>query len=197
MSFDDAVSREGVRASVWINPPKVGTKLRFYKISFDCTNYMIEFEALILGLRTLKELGTKRIAVHGDSELIINQVKCVYQSKHPRLRAYINLVIYLLEEFSKYKLSVIPKGKKKIADALVTSASVFEIMIFPNRKYKTEVKHKPTIPYNIKYWQVFEDDKQVEIFLQMSDKFANVNIDDESGYEEDEDTTLCNNKDPF
>ena len=55
-------------------------------------------------------MGAKRIAVHGDSELIINQVKGIYQSKHPRLRAYRNIVLDLLEEFSKYNLSVIPRG---------------------------------------------------------------------------------------
>jgi ribonuclease HI len=103
---------------------------------------MAEYEALILGLRTLKELGAKRIAVHGDSELIINQVKGIYQSKHPRLRAYRNLVLDLLEEFSEYNLSVIPRGKNQIVDALATSASVFKIPIFPNRKYEIEVKHR-------------------------------------------------------
>jgi hypothetical protein len=65
MSFDGVVSREGARAGVWINPPKVGTKLCSYKLSFDCTNNMAEYEALILGLKTLKELGARRIVVHG------------------------------------------------------------------------------------------------------------------------------------
>jgi hypothetical protein len=100
MSFDGAASREGAGVGVWINPPKIGTKLCSYKISFDCTNNMAEYEALILGLKTLKELGARRIVVHGDSELVINQVKGIYQSKHPRLRAYRNLVLDLLEEFS-------------------------------------------------------------------------------------------------
>jgi ribonuclease HI len=72
MIFDRAVSREGVRADVWINPPKVGTKLCSCKLAFDCTNNMAECEALIFGLRTLKELGTKRIMVHGYSKLVIN-----------------------------------------------------------------------------------------------------------------------------
>jgi hypothetical protein len=44
---------------------------------------------------------------------------------------------------------------------------------------------------------VFEDDKQVERFLQMSDKFANVNIDDECCCEEDEITAAHGNDDPF
>jgi ribonuclease HI len=165
MSFDGAVSREGAGAGVWINPPKVGTKICSYRLAFDCTNNMAEYEALILGLKTLKELGARRIVVHGDSELIINHVKGIYQSKHPRLRSYRNLVLDLLEEFSEYNLSVIRRGKNEIADALVTSTSIFEIPIFPNKKYDIEVKHRPAVPDNIKYWQVFEDKKQIERFL--------------------------------
>jgi hypothetical protein len=156
-----------------------------------------EYEALILGLKVLKELGTKRIAVHGDSELVINQVKGIYQSKHPRLRAYRNLVLDLLEEFSEYDLSAIPREKNQIVDALATSASVFKIPIFPNKKYEIEVKHRPTVPDNIKYWQVFEDDKQVERFLQMSDEFANINIDDECCCDEDESADARSNDDPL
>jgi ribonuclease HI len=85
------------------------TKLYSYKLAFDCTNNMVDYEALILGLRVLKEFGTKRIVVHGDSKLVINQVKGIYQSKHPRLRAYRNLLLDLLEEFSEYNLSTIPR----------------------------------------------------------------------------------------
>jgi ribonuclease HI len=72
MSFDGDVSREGAGVGVWINPPKIGTKICSYKFTFDCTNNMAEYDALIMGLKTLKELGAIRIVVHGDSELVIN-----------------------------------------------------------------------------------------------------------------------------
>jgi hypothetical protein len=107
----------------------------------------------------LQWLGAKRIVVHGYSELVINQVKGIYQSKHPRLRVYKNPVLDLLEEFSEYNLSVIPRGYNQIANAFATSALVFKIPIFPNRKYEIEVKHRLKVLDNIKYWKVFEDDK--------------------------------------
>jgi hypothetical protein len=88
-------------------------------------------------------------------------------------------VLDLLEEFLEYSLSVILRGQNHIVDALATSASVFKIPIFPNRGYETEIKHRPIIPDNIKYWQVFEDDKQIESFLKMEDGFENLNIDEE------------------
>jgi len=50
MSFDGAVNREGARADIWVSPPKTSMKLRSYKITFECTNNVAEYEALILGL---------------------------------------------------------------------------------------------------------------------------------------------------
>jgi hypothetical protein len=72
MRFYGAASREGGQYGVWINPPKIGTTLCSYKLAFDCTNNMVEYEPLILELTTLKELGARRIVVHGDSKLVIN-----------------------------------------------------------------------------------------------------------------------------
>jgi ribonuclease HI len=131
MSFDGVVNKKGAGAGVWIIPPKVGTKIFSYNLAFDCTNNMVECEALILGLKVLNELGTKMIAVHGDFELVINQVNGIYQSKHPRLRAYMNLVLDLLEEFSKYNLSSIPRGKNQIANAFTPRPRFLKFPSFP------------------------------------------------------------------
>jgi len=72
--------------------------------------------------------------------------------KHSRLRVYKNMVLDLLEQFSEYDISAIPREKNKIANALATLALVFKIPIFPNKKYEIEVKHRPKMPINIKYW---------------------------------------------
>ena len=37
-----------------------------------------EYEALLLGLHALKDLGAKRVQIFGDSELVINQVSDNY-----------------------------------------------------------------------------------------------------------------------
>jgi ribonuclease HI len=112
---------------------------------------MAEYEALIVGLQVLKELDAQKIAVRKDSELIINQVKGVYQTKHPKLRVYRNLSLDLLEAFSEYDIYVIPREKNHIADALANSASVFKIPIFLDKKYEIEIKHRSPMPDNIKH----------------------------------------------
>ena len=99
MYFDGEVSKEGAGAGIWIRPPKGEPKLFSYKLYFDCTSNVVEYEALVLGLKFLKNMNAKKIYIFGDSELVINQVKRSYQAKHPRLRSYRNLVLDLLEYF--------------------------------------------------------------------------------------------------
>jgi hypothetical protein len=58
----------------------------------------------------LKELKPKIIVVHGDYELVINQVKGIYQTKHPRMREYMNTILDLLDGLTEYDVSLIPRG---------------------------------------------------------------------------------------
>ena len=59
----------------------------------------MEYESLIAGLKILRKMNAKRISVYGDSELVIKQVKGEYQAKHPRMRAYRNAVLDILNLF--------------------------------------------------------------------------------------------------
>ena len=40
--------------------------------------------------------------------------------------------------------------------------------------------NRPSIPDNSKYWQVFEDDMQIRIFLELSGEFVNTHFDNEN-----------------
>ena len=96
-----------------------------YKLYFKCINNVAKYEAHILGLKILKKMKSKKVYIYGESELVINRVNGVYQSKHPRLRSYINLVLDLLENLNEYMLIVLPENQNAIVDALAISASIF------------------------------------------------------------------------
>ena len=74
MFFDRSLSKEGAGAGVWIISLNMEFKVYSYKLTFECTNNFVEYEALLLGLNDLKYLGAKRIDVFGYSELVSNQV---------------------------------------------------------------------------------------------------------------------------
>lgn len=120
----------------------------------------------------------KRVYIYGDSRLLINQVNVTYQAKKIRLRSYRNIVLDLLENFKEYLLIVLSRNQNVNVDALAFSTSGFEIPIHLNKKYEIEVKHRPVVPNNVKYWQIFQDDQQFNIFLTRLEEFENVVIDE-------------------
>ena len=163
----------GAREGAWITSPTNDTKLLSFKLHFECTNNIAEYESLIMGLFALKKLKVKRIVIYGDLELVIGQVKGVYQAKHPRMRAYRNLVLQLLEEFYEFTISIIRRDQNGIVDSLATLASIFKIPIFPNKKYEVQAKHRPYVPDKVKNWQVFKDNYQIKRFLKNDEEFLN------------------------
>ena len=84
-----------------------------------------------------------------------------------------------LESFLEYDLSAIPRNQNIIPKNLPFSATSCK-MPYPNQEYVLKVKHRPVVPNNMRYWQVFGNDKQIESFLQSKDEFQDDSIDLES-----------------
>jgi hypothetical protein len=81
MYFYGSSSGEVSGASILlVSPLEEGITLS-YTLDFETTNNIAEFEALVLGLRDAKDMAIYCVVVFGDSELIINQVKDIYQDK--------------------------------------------------------------------------------------------------------------------
>ena len=152
MFFDGASSREGTGAGVFFVSPSQETVSLSYKLEFETTNNVAEYEALVLGLRAAKEMGIQEVAMFGDAELIVQYIKSVYQAKHPQLKSYINEVWDLIDNFfSAFNISFVPREKNTVADSLATSASNFKVPLPPKFRYDVEVKYKPSIPDNVKH----------------------------------------------
>lgn len=150
-----------------------------YKLASDCSNNEAEYEALISRLKILRKLNAKRIAMYGDSELVIKQVKGEYQAKHLRMQAYRNVVLDILRLFSDYTLTCVPRIQNGIANALSKSTSNLKIPMNSSNKFEIHVKHHLIVPRNQRYWQVFQDDEYIDEFLQNEGKFKDTSIDGE------------------
>ena len=66
---------------------------------FSASNNAVEYEALINGLRIAIELGATRLYVHGDSELVVDQVMKESSYKSPLMAAYFQEVRKLEDKF--------------------------------------------------------------------------------------------------
>jgi hypothetical protein len=183
--FDGASSKENVGDRVVFIAPTQETISLSYKLEFETRNNVVEYEALVLGLRAAKDMKIEEIAVFGDVELIAHQVRNHYQAKHPRLRAYENEVCDMVDGFFlDFNISFIPREKNVVGDSLVVSSSKFKVPLPPNLKYEVEVKYRPSISENVKHWTVFEDDLEIKIFLETVDEFSDFHIDQDQDTEE-------------
>jgi len=78
MFFDGSCSKEGSGVGVvFISPVKEVIPLS-YKLEFETTKNIAEYEDLLLGLRASKDMGIDKITVFGDLELIILKIKNIY-----------------------------------------------------------------------------------------------------------------------
>ena len=71
MFFDGACSKEAAGVAVFLVSPTQECIHLSFKLTFQVTNNIAEYEALILGLNVAKEMGIKGLKVFGDADLII------------------------------------------------------------------------------------------------------------------------------
>lgn len=57
----------GSGAGIALISPQNGVIPISYKLSFECTNNMVEYEALILGLKEIIDIGVTHLHIYGDS----------------------------------------------------------------------------------------------------------------------------------
>jgi len=99
MCFDGSIMAPGLEAGVVLISPD-GSRLRYMiRLHFLALNNTAEYEALINGLRITIELGTMRLYVCGDLELVIDQVMKESSCKNPLMAAYCQEVCKLEEKF--------------------------------------------------------------------------------------------------
>nr|GEZ53122.1 reverse transcriptase domain-containing protein [Tanacetum cinerariifolium]GEZ53125.1 reverse transcriptase domain-containing protein [Tanacetum cinerariifolium] len=89
------------------------------------SNNEAEYEALVTDLRIATQMGVKNIQVNVDSKLVANQVLGTYVAKEDNMIKYLEIVKGLVNGFTTFSISQVPRSKTKQADALskITSTS--------------------------------------------------------------------------
>ena len=92
MYFDGAYSKTGKGAGIVIISPSNKVYNFAFRLEFEASNNVAEYEALLLGLETAKDMGIKMLNIKGDSYLVVLQIKNQYQCKNERLKKYRNSI---------------------------------------------------------------------------------------------------------
>jgi ribonuclease HI len=88
MYFDGSFTLNGVEGGVVLISPKGGQLLYVIWLHFPMTNNVVEFEALVNGLRIATKLGVQWLYIRDDAEVIINQVTRESNCRDSRMVAY-------------------------------------------------------------------------------------------------------------
>lgn len=94
----------------------------------ETTNNEAEYQALIFGLKKLKQVFGKEmmkkseLEIKMDSELIVKQMNHQYKIEEPNLQKLFLQVWNLMLDFGQIKFKAIPREQNKEADAMVNQA---------------------------------------------------------------------------
>ena len=90
--------------------------------------------------------------------------------KHHILKSYRNNFVDLLKTFEEFALLFVPRNENNQANSLAFAART-SLTQFETKQCTTQIKFRPVVPDNKKYWQVFDGDKQIEDFMQFRNEF--------------------------
>ena len=105
MYFDGSLMIEGAGVGI-VLISSIGERLKYVlQIYFPASNNAAEYEALLHGLRIAISLGIRRLAVRGDSELVVNQVQKEYSCTSEKMSTYCQEVSKLEGTFDGLELT--------------------------------------------------------------------------------------------
>ena len=85
--------------------------------------------------------------------------------------------------FIAFNISFIRRDHNQIADSLALAATHLRIPKQTQLKYPIEVRYRPSVPDNTKQWRFSEDGLEIKRFLELTDEFYNLLIDEEQDEE--------------
>ncbi|XP_052874827.1 uncharacterized protein LOC128280640 [Gossypium arboreum] len=110
LNFNGASNVVGNGIGAVLISPSGDHYLFTYKLNFDCTNNMAEYEACVMGIRASVE----------------RKIKVLEEIRDPKLINYRELVLDLIKVFEDITFHYLPRDENQIADALATLVSMIK-----------------------------------------------------------------------
>ncbi|XP_019240583.1 PREDICTED: uncharacterized protein LOC109220575 [Nicotiana attenuata] len=132
------------------------------------------------GIKLAVKYGARRLVLHCDSQLVMNQITGTYQIKEQRLQKYQSKIHKLMLEFDECRLEQIPRAQNVEADGLAKLATA------------TKNINKGSV-VTLLYSAI----DHAEISLRMSNsQSTHLNVDVESGYHSENNNVIPSNDVP-
>jgi ribonuclease HI len=145
MFFDGSLMKTGAGAGLLFISP-LGEHLRYVlRLHFPASNNVVEYEALVNGLRIAIELGVRRLDARGDSQLVIDQVMKNSHCRDPKMKAYCDEVRRLEDKFYGLEVNHVARRYNETVDELAKIASTRTTV--PPNVFSRDL-HQPSVKTN-------------------------------------------------
>ena len=102
------------------DPPRVVATVS--QVIGETTNNVAEYRALIAGVEAAARLGARRVRVHGDSMLVVQQLRGKWKVKSEHLKPLLAEAKRALASFDAVEIEHVRREENIDADALVNAA---------------------------------------------------------------------------
>jgi ribonuclease HI len=99
-----------------------GTASRYGEFIGIATNNVAEYMALFGAVEQAVRGGYDSLFVYSDSEVMVKQIKGIYQCRDEKLRKIYDQIIQLLPKLKEFHIKHIPREENTEADKLVNEA---------------------------------------------------------------------------
>nr|KYP54370.1 hypothetical protein KK1_000557 [Cajanus cajan] len=100
---------KGGGAGIVLEGPNRVTLEQSLKFSFKVTNNQAEYEALLAGLRLVRDLGARRVSCNSDLKLMVKQLSVAYQAKDTLLQRYFHIASHQISSFDEFTIQHVPR----------------------------------------------------------------------------------------
>ncbi|CAA0839166.1 Unknown protein, partial [Striga hermonthica] len=101
---DGSSTKVGAGIGILILPPG-GEPLEFaVKLTFRASNNEAEYEALLKGMQLVASAGARKVVIHSDSQLVVEQTKGDYEAREERMGKYADEARALAKSFESWQL---------------------------------------------------------------------------------------------
>jgi ribonuclease HI len=114
-------------AAILISPSRMNlryaARLQFNNEAVNCTNNIVEYDGILLGLHKLRPIGVQRCTIHTDSQVATRQIEKECIAKEPTLERYLALVRRTESYFKGFTVENIERAKNAEADELAKAVA--------------------------------------------------------------------------
>jgi ribonuclease HI len=118
MFFDGSLNINGAGAGILFVSPNKDKLHCVLRILFPASNNVAEYEACLHGIWLAVELGVKRLYVHGDSALVINQLNKEWDTTHEKMDLYCKEIRKWESNFYGIEYIHVVRDRNQAADVL-------------------------------------------------------------------------------